>query len=76
MRLKFFLYIFFSFVLIHSQNVESRELSIKQLEERKKLDLERKKELRREAKKLSKRNHYNYRNSFFIKRKRSSSCII
>ena len=55
MRLKFFLYIFFSFVLIHSQNVESRELSIKQLEERKKLDLERKKELRREAKKLSKK---------------------
>ena len=56
MRLKFFLYIFFSFVLIHSQNVESRELSIKQLEERKKLDLERKKRIeKRGKKKLSKK---------------------
>ena len=51
MRLKFFLYIFFSFVLIHSQNVESRELSIKQLEERKKLDLERKKRIEKRGKK-------------------------
>ena len=51
MRLKFFLYIFFSFALISSQTAESRELSIKQLEERKKLDLERKKRIEKRGKK-------------------------
>ncbi len=51
MRSKLFFNIFFIFLFTLSFSIESRELSIKQLEERKKLDLERKKRIEKKGKK-------------------------
>ena len=55
MRAKFFLIILIVATLFSSFLVEARELSIQQLEERKKADMERKKEREKRGKKLFKK---------------------
>ena len=51
MRSKIFFNIFFVLLLTLSSNIDGREMSIKQLEERKQSDSERKKERQKRAKK-------------------------
>ena len=68
MRANFFLIIFFVLIFHCTLWLRSRELSIKQLEERKKADLEREKKEKKEGKNFSKRN-YNYNEIFLFSSK-------
>ena len=59
MRAKFFLIITLTLSLFFSFFSETRELSIQQLEERKKSDIERKKKRKKGKKKFFSKGHYN-----------------
>ena len=75
MRANIFLIIFFCLAFSLSLNTESRELSIQQLEERKKADRERKKQERSEVKKFFPKRNYNYnQDSFYLQGKGSAPC--
>ena len=65
MRSNKFFYKLFILIVFLSFYSESRELSIKQLEERKQSDLERLKEREKKEKNILKRNFYFFKTNFF-----------
>ena len=77
MIIKNFLMVCIFFALTFIDQVDSRELSIQQLEERKKADLERAEKRKKRGKKtLFKRNYTYNKNHICINGKKNSTCFI
>ncbi len=76
MRSKIFFNIFFIFLLTFSFSVESRELSIKQLEERKKINLERKKRIEKRGKKAFQKEITITTDIVFVSREREVPAVL